>query len=278
MNFSVVILTLNEAKNIRACLNSLRLCDDIVVVDSFSEDRTCEIAAEAGCRIFKRKFDDFAGQRNWAMENIEFKHGWVFHLDADERFTPELAGECEDAVHEDLFSGYMVAGKLMFMGRWLKWAGGFPVYQMRFAKRGEIRYVQSGHGQREADALRGVGYLKYSYLHFPFRKGIADWYRKHSGYADKEARQVLRELGAGGLPGSLEVVSPDPVKRRRALKRLSRKFPCRPCMRFLYMYILKMGFLDGAPGFRYCALMFQFERMIDNRLKDLSAGDSVSTV
>jgi glycosyltransferase involved in cell wall biosynthesis len=195
VNFSVLILTRDEEKNIQACIDTLRFCDDIVVLDSLSRDRTKDIAQSAGCRVFDREFDDFAGQRNWAMDNIDFKHDWVFHLDADERFTSELAGECEDVVHEDLYSGYMIAGKLMFMGRWLRHSGSFPVFQMRFAKLGEIRFRQSGHGQREAGAVRGVGYLKYSYLHFPFKKGVGDWYQKHLGYADAEAKQSFEEAG-----------------------------------------------------------------------------------
>lgn len=275
VNFSVVILTCNEEKNIGACLDTLRFCDDIVVVDSFSQDRTRDIAREQGCKVLEREFDDFAGQRNWAMETVDFRHDWVFHLDADERFTPELAGECEEVVHDDLYSGYMVAGKLMFMGQWLKWSSGFPVYQMRFAKKGEIRFEQSGHGQRETCAERGVGFLRRAYLHFPFKKGVADWYAKHLRYADQEARLLLQE---GARKGDWRrLASSDPVIRRRSLKRLSRKLPARPMLRFLYMYVLKLGCLDGTPGFRYCRMMARFERMIDVRVKELKAEGAFSS-
>ena len=271
VNFSVVILTYNEERNIQACLDSLRCCDEVVVVDSFSTDRTREIAHAAGCKVVEREFDDFAGQRNWAMDSIDFKHKWVFHLDADERFTPELAGECEDVVHEDLFSGYMVASKLMFMGKWLKRSAGFPVYQMRLAKLGEIKFIQHGHGQREADAIRGVGFLRRAYLHFPFKKGMQEWHDKHLCYADDEARLALEEAGVAGV-GAGALMAADPVLRRRALKRLSRSLPLRPALRFLYMYILKMGFMDGAAGLRYCRMMAEFERMIDVRLTELKRG------
>src|SRR4051812_8470323 len=93
-NYSVVILTLNEERDLPACLESVRTCDDIVVLDSGSTDHTAEIARTAGARVFERRFDTFAGQRNHAQREVKFRHAWVFHLDADERLTPELDQEC----------------------------------------------------------------------------------------------------------------------------------------------------------------------------------------
>jgi glycosyltransferase involved in cell wall biosynthesis len=266
VNFSVLILTRDEEKNIQACIDTLRFCDDIVVLDSLSRDRTKEIAQSAGCRVLEHKCEDFASQCNWAMDNIEFKHDWVFHLDADERFTQELAGECEDVIHEDLYSGYMIAGKLMFMGRWLHRSAAFPDFQMRLAKRGEIRFKQWGHGKRETGAVRGLGYLKYSYLHFPFKKGVDDWYQKHLGYAIDEARHIL----AGERLTDLDSGGPfSPVRMRRAWRRLLWMLPGRPLFRFLYMYILHRGFMDGPPGLRYCRMMAEFEGMIASRIGEL---------
>ena len=90
MPFSVVILTLNEEKNLPRCLASVRFCSDVVVLDSGSTDRSHQIAQAAGARIFVRKFDSFGGQRNYAQREIPFRNPWVFHLDADEEFTPGL--------------------------------------------------------------------------------------------------------------------------------------------------------------------------------------------
>ena len=92
--FSVLILTLNEEADLPRCLESVAGCDDIVVLDSGSKDGTPEIARAAGARVFERTFDTFAGQRNFAQREIPFRHRWVFHLDADERFTPALMAEC----------------------------------------------------------------------------------------------------------------------------------------------------------------------------------------
>ena len=92
--FSVLVLTLNEERNLPRCLASVAGCDDLVVLDSGSTDGTVAIARTAGARVAARPFDNFAGQRNYAQREIAFRHPWVFHLDADEQFTPELFTEC----------------------------------------------------------------------------------------------------------------------------------------------------------------------------------------
>ncbi len=263
---SVLILTKNEEANLPACLASVKWCDDVVVLDSFSTDRTVDLARAAGVRVEQRAFDDFAGQRNHALDRIPFKHPWVFHLDADEQFTAPLRTECEQAIAANQHSGYMVPNKLVFEGRWLKHAGMYPTYQMRLLKLGEVRFVQHGHGQREADAKRGIGTLHEPYLHFNFSKGIGDWLEKHQRYARAEA---AHEFDAEKHLDVRGVVSGDALRRRRALKQLSSRLPFRPALRFLYTYVLRRGFLDGFPGYRYSRLLATYEGMIVCELESL---------
>src|SRR5437016_2752751 len=90
---SILILTLDEEENLPACLESLKWSDDIVVLDSFSNDKTVDIAKAAGARVIQRQFDNWAEHQNWALENISFKHRWVYYSDADEIVTPELREE-----------------------------------------------------------------------------------------------------------------------------------------------------------------------------------------
>lgn len=266
--FSILILTKNEEANLPSCLATVKWCDDVVVLDSFSTDRTIEIARSAGVRVEQRAFDNFAGQRNHALDHIQFKHPWVFHLDADEQFTEPLRIECEQVIAANLHSGYMVPSKLMFEGRWLKYAGMYPTYQMRLLKVGEVRFVQHGHGQREADAKRGIGALCEPYLHFNFSKGLDDWWAKHRRYAEQEAVQSLADMQSH--PFALRsLLSADPITRRRAAKQLSYRLPFRSLFRFFYNYILRLGFLDGAPGYRYCRLLAAYESLASTKLRKL---------
>lgn len=273
MSFSTLILTFNEEVNLPACLDSVAGCDDIVVLDSFSTDRTVEIARERGCRVYQRKFDDFGSQRNHAIDHIPFRHPWLFQLDADERFTPEFAREVQEVVRADQHSGYMVPNKLMFQGRWLKHAGMYPSYQMRLLKLGEIRFVKHGHGQRETDPKRGLGKMREPYLHYNFSKGLEDWFAKHNRYSTEEAKLAIEELREQPFSWG-GVLAGDGVARRRWLKQLAARLPFRPTLRFLYVYFLCLGILDGAPGFHYARMLATFQWMIDLKMDELRMRDT----
>ena len=256
MSFSIIILTRDEENNLPECLKSITWCDDILVLDSGSRDNTVVLAKAAGARVLHRKFDNFGEQRNYALTHGEFKYKWVFHLDADERFTEELREECERAIKEDKWSGFYVPSKLMLGRHWLKYSGCYPVYQMRFHKLGEVKFVAHGHGQRESESIRGVGFFKEPYLHYNFSKGLSEWCRKHVNYAKCEA-----DLSLEGYSFS-KLFSSDSVTRRRALKFWAMRLPGRPFLKFIYLYIFKMGFLDGRAGFMYCKMHMFYEFMI----------------
>jgi glycosyltransferase involved in cell wall biosynthesis len=266
---SVLILTLDEEHNLQPCLQTLGWCDDVVVLDSGSSDATAEIARQAGARVFERPFDSFAGQRNHAMEEIPFAHDWVFHLDADERFTEALRAACVEAIGKDRHSAFFVPAKVIFMGRWLRFSSLYPSYQVRLVKKGEVRFRQVGHGQQEEAAERGVGYVHEPYLHEPLSKGIVDWFQRHNHYSTHEAEEILLQTDGGGLDVAGLLAFSDPARRRRALKALAARMPMRPLLRFLYMYGLRLGFLDGRAGFRYCRLHAIYERMIVLKLREL---------
>jgi glycosyltransferase involved in cell wall biosynthesis len=259
--FSILILTYNESDDLAGCLKSISWCDDIVVLDSHSTDDTGALAKKAGARVFERKFDDFAGQRNYGLEEIKFKHEWVFHLDADEHFTDALKQECEALVASNENSGYLVPSKMILWGKWLKHAAAYPVYQMRFHRLGEIHFEQFGHGQREAGALRGVGVMKEPYEHHSFSKGLSKWFDRHNRYSTQEAEKTLEDLALEQL-SLVGLMSSNVVTRRRTLRNLSFRLPGRPFLRFAYQYFYRRGFLDGRPGLAYCMLLALYERQI----------------
>jgi glycosyltransferase involved in cell wall biosynthesis len=137
---SVLVLTLNEEINIGACLESLAWCDDIVVLDSLSTDRTRAIATEHGARVVERAFDNWSAHQNWAVSNIEFRHPWVLYLDADERCDTELRDEVlRCARPEAPEAAFRVRRKDFFMGHWLKHAQLYPTWLVRLFRPQHIR-------------------------------------------------------------------------------------------------------------------------------------------
>ena len=264
----MLILTLNEAINIQRCMESLSWSDDIVVLDSLSSDDTVKLAETSGASVYQRAFDNFASQRNYALDEIKFKHEWILHLDADEVVTPELRDEIAQAVANPDFSAWRIASKLMFMGKWLRYSGMYPTYQVRLGQRDQLRFIQEGHGQREALASNDLGTLQNPYIHYGFSKGMADWIEKHNRYSTDEALKGLEVQRKSGAPLK-NLFATDRTQRRRALKQLAVRLPFRPMLRFLYMYVLKLGFLDGRAGFYYCRLMANYEYWIVLKMREL---------
>ncbi len=139
MDVSVLILTLDEETNLDECLDTVAWCSDIHVLDSFSADRTVEIAESRGARVAQREFDSFAGQQNWAVQNLPFLSPWILYIDADERVTPELRDSILPAAAGP---GGNVAFRLrkagFFMGTWLKHVQASPYY-IRLFRRDKMR-------------------------------------------------------------------------------------------------------------------------------------------
>jgi glycosyltransferase involved in cell wall biosynthesis len=257
---SVIILTHNEETNIARCLDSVSWSDDILVIDSFSEDRTVEISKRHGARVIQRAFEDFSSQRNFASEQGNLKHEWVLHLDADEVVTPELRAELATTMFGDK-DAYRVSSKLIFYGKFLPHAGLFPWYQVRFGRKQALRFKQVGHGQRETLESGRMGTLKSSLLHFNFSKGLCDWIEKHNRYSTAEARQNVYGYADDDVR-IVDLFSIETDRRRRAAKKVFRRLPCRATIRFIYMYLLRGGILDGKAGFTYCRLLAWYEWLI----------------
>lgn len=278
--FSVVILTLNEERNLPICLASLTGCDDVVVLDSGSRDRTAEIAGAAGARVVVHPFENFADQRNFADRSVGFKHPWVFHLDADERMTPELMIECAQVARNNPSDtdGFFVAPRMLFRGRWIPHCTDFPAYQARFVHAERFRFVQIGHGQREAPDMR-MKRLAATYLHDLSADGEEALLSKHRKYAREEAAAHLAPQPTACATAARaahlarpRLISKDPLQRRRALKALSQRLPARGLMRFIYQYLLRRGFLDGTPGFAYCVLLAKYEHWIAQEIRRQKRG------
>ncbi|RMH49407.1 MAG: hypothetical protein D6685_19250, partial [Bacteroidetes bacterium] len=166
-------------------------------------------------------------------------------------------------------AGFHVPSKLIFMGRWLKRAGGYPTYQMRLFHKERMRFRDYGHGQREA--TEGVVVtLREPYIHYPFSKGLEEWYDKHNRYSTLEARELLASRGERIGVGALWAF--DPVARRRAWKTLGYRLPLRPAARWTATMFLQGGVLEGRAAWMYASLLASYERMISQKVRILRRG------
>ena len=267
MSVSVLILTLNEEINISACLESVAWSDDVVVFDSFSTDRTVEIAKAKGARVEQRRFDDWSSHQNWAVTHIAFKHPLVLYFDADERCGADLALEIQDRARpESTFSAFRIRRKDYFRGTWLKRAQLYPTWLVRLFRPDKIRYERLVNPVAVVEGE--IGSLEGHIDHYPFSHGLGHWIARHNRYSDMEAKEWIKSRE--GFPFSAsDVLSRDPNTRRKALKELFYRMPARPVVKFLYYYIARRGFLDGGAGFTYSALQAIYEYMIVLKVDEL---------
>ncbi len=267
MSISILILTLNEEINLPECLESVSWSDDIVVFDSYSTDRTVEVARQFGARVIRRNFDNYAAQRNAAITDVEYKHPWILMIDADERITPELQKEIEEVLQDKSHDTtlFRIRRKDIFLSRWLKRSSGYPTWFGRLLKKGHVWIERKINEEYRTDGE--VGYLKEHFIHYPFNKGMSCWFERHNRYSCMEAESLLEETGYRlKWP---HIFSSDPTKRREFLKQLAYRLPCRPALVFCYLYVFRMGFLDGVPGYTYCRLRALYEYMIDVKTTEL---------
>lgn len=260
MKVSTLILTYNEEINLPSCLSALDWCDDIVVVDSGSVDNTVQIAENAGARVLVRKFDNFANQRNYGLEYGSLKNDWVLHLDADEILTDHFIEALRSLVPLSEIDAYNVPSKTMLFGKWLRYAGMWPTYQVRLGHRERLKFKQVGHGQREDLPPCKVSTFNEPYLHYSFSHGMKRWLEKHIQYAKDDAMLVLEVRGGQNE----DTAGKSSVSSRRRAKNLAAHMPLwlRPMARFIYIYLIRQGFRDGSAGLAYAIMLSVYEGMI----------------
>lgn len=263
---SILILTLNEEVNLPACLASVAWSDDIVVFDSFSTDRTMEIARAAGARVEQRRFDNYAAQRNAALA-VPFRNPWVLMVDADELVSEELHAEIVERLKNN-FEGvemFRMRRKDLFLGKWLRRSSGYPTWFPRLFQVGRV-WVEREINE-EMHCKGTVENLNSHLIHYPFNKGIAYWWERHNRYSTMEAASLVQETRDKMRVDKL--FSSDPVVRRKWLKQLAYRLPGRPILVFIFLYVVRFGFLDGKVGWRFCCMRSIYEYMIDLKVMEL---------
>ncbi len=278
MSFSVLILAHNEAANIGPCLNSLFTAAsggpslDIAVLDSGSTDGTTEIVRDIGIPVYHRPFDTFADQRNWGADSIPWAFDWILHLDADERVDRELLCEIVAETRDSQKDAYLLANRLFFMGRWIRYSSRYPHYQARLLHRRRSRFVARGHGQYLDHAVHNVGRLRHPYDHYNFSKGVSEWVEKHNRYSTAEAIEMASSQVTFSAAFRHLFKAHTREDFQQAVKTMASFLPLRPLVRFIYLYCWKWGFLDGRPGFDYCVLMAFYECMINLKQREIAQG------
>lgn len=265
---SVIVLTYNEAVNIGPCLESLHWADDVIVLDSFSSDGTLQAAtaARSDVRTFQNRFEDFGQQRNWALDNTGPRHEWILFLDADERTNPDCIAGLKRAMESgEPHAGYYLTCLNHFLGRPIPRCTMYPSWQLRLLRQGQVRYRKEGHGQREVTD-GSLGYVREPYDHYGFSKGIAHWIDRHNAYSTNEV-ELIHRLRREPL-ALRDLFRRDSIQRRRCLKRLAARVGFRPLFRFLYMYFVRMGFLEGRAGLIFCLLRVAQEIHITAKLAE----------
>ena len=257
---SILIPIRNEAANLPRCLASVGWADEVFVVDSQSTDGSGKIAEEHGAKVVQFAFNGtWPKKKNWALENLPFRHEWVFILDADEVLPPETEAEFRAIVSDPqhAVAGYWINRRFMFMGRWLRHAY-YPNWNLRLFKHRLGRYekltdidTQSGDNEvHEHVVVSGsTAHLRSEMDHYAF-PSVAVFVEKHNRYSNWEARVALDRY----LHASRGQLQSGEVGLRRRLKQLSQALPFRGLLRFLYVYVWQRGFLDGWEGYYFARL------------------------
>jgi glycosyltransferase involved in cell wall biosynthesis len=290
-SIAVVILTFNEVKHLARCLASVKgLTEKIYIIDSFSSDRTIEIAGSFGAVCLEHKWENNqARQFNWALENLPEKHEWILRLDADEYLLPELVDEIKQKIPnvEKEVTGVILKRRVLFMNRWIKHGGYYPIYLLRL-----WRFSAGKFENRWMDEHVKLEYGKVITFENDFvdenLNSLTWWTEKHNNYATREAVDLLNiRYKFFKQPGSEGELGGKQDTRKRWIKeKVYANIPLfvRPFLYFTYRYFIRFGFLDGVPGIIWHYLQgFWYRFLVDAKVYDIKSratksGRSISQV
>jgi glycosyltransferase involved in cell wall biosynthesis len=233
---SAIILTKNEEKNIKDCLESLSWCDEKIVIDDQSVDKTCEIAQKLGAKIYVHPLTNFSDQRNYAMEKA--KGDWVIFIDADERISQALWYEIMQHINEPFenLSGFFLKRIDIMWGRQLRYGESGTLKLLRLAKKNSGKWTGDVHEKWHISG--NIETLNNSLYHYP-HPSIEDFLREINQYTDLRAKELYRQkIKVNWLSITLY-----------------------PKAKFILNYFIKLGFLDGLPGL-VIALMMSFHSFL----------------
>ena len=277
------MLTFNEELNLESSLPSLAgYADDIVIVDSFSTDRTLEIARSYGARIFQHKFEGHARQWLWGMRNIDLKYDWVFMHDPDHRMTPELKDELARLFRHEIPSdvnGFYVNRRNIFQGKWIRHGGYYPKYMLKLVRQKAVSFDENEFDYRAyvpGKTLR----LKHDLLEENLKEcDITWWIEKHNSFATRQAaEEMLRRKHPDSWKTGLNFFG-NYDQRILWLKNRWYRMPLfiRPFVYFIWRYFILLGFLDGKKGLIFHFLQgFWYRFLVDIKLDQMRQMENAS--
>jgi len=249
-DITVIMLTYNEELNLPQALQSVKgWANQVIVVDSFSTDRTIEIAKEFCCRVYQHPFENYSRQRNYTL-GLPIETEWVLFLDADEWLPQELKNEITSLItSHPLENGFYIKRRFIWMGRWVR-RGYYPAWILRLFRYGKARCEE--RGINEHLIVEGVfGYLKNDFIH-EGHKDLSEWISKHNRYATQEAEELLKRTQDAARDMIIAKPFGTQPERKRWLRHHVWKYLpplIRPFFYFGYRYVLCGGFLDGREAF-----------------------------
>lgn len=272
LDLTIVILTFNEERRLADCLDSIDgIAAQVFVVDSYSNDGTLDMLRDRGIPYVQHAFANYSDQRNWAQANNPFGTRWIFHLDADERLTAQcrawLAEKFANLAGD--YAGFMFSRRTVFLGRWIRHGGHYPVFHLRLfqADRGTCEdKTYDQHFVVEGATLRVDGADIVDIVAID----IESFLTSHNKWSSMEAE----EIAAGGVGGAVRArLFGNPIERRRWLKRrIFERAPIfvRGAVYFFYRYFIRLGFLDRTEGLIFHFLhAFWFRFMIDAKVYEI---------
>jgi len=252
-NLVAVILTKDEEINIARCIDSVRFCKEVIVLDSGSKDRTEEIARSMGARFYVHVQPPpfrISEQRNWILDNHPLDGEWVLFVDADETVPPALRERLERIASGDAqHTHYLLTPRYMFLGKWLKRTLGYPNWHARLFRHGSTRFA--GGVWEHFSTTVPPGHVHEPYDHFAYSKGFSDWLARHDRYSTWDAQKATEYLRSGNAADL-------GTERKVGLRKMAaRLWPLRPLGRFLHSYVLRLGFIEGWQALVF-SLMYAF--------------------
>jgi acetyltransferase-like isoleucine patch superfamily enzyme/glycosyltransferase involved in cell wall biosynthesis len=266
----VLIQTHNEELNLPHTLKSVAgWVNRVFVVDSGSTDATTRLAEDYGATVVHHPWEGYARQKNWALANLPFESPWILIIDADEAVSPELREEILELVRrepESVYeSGFHLNRVFIFFGREIRHCGYFPSWNLRLFKRGRAMYEdRSVHEHMIVDGP--VGYLQHLLIHED-RRGLEHFFAKHNRYSTLEAQEIYDRPEP--WPGLMNFMTDRVARRRFGKSRILPYLPMPWMMRLLYMYVMRLGFMDGRAGWLLSNFISSYEFFVQLKYREL---------